>query len=137
MSTSVFVLFVHFLMPTLFLMHSQPLGRLGASVLGIDPVADSIGTAQLHSSYDPDLRNQVSYQACSLEELSSEGEEGTENDPATGQFDAVVASEVVEHLADVETFAYCCNHVLKVCPTMVYVLPSICVLHACGQWSIN
>lgn len=92
---------------------TEPLGRLGASVLGIDPVADSIGTAQLHSSYDPDLRNQVSYQACSLEELSSEGEEGTENDPATGQFDAVVASEVVEHLADVETFAYCCNHVLK------------------------
>ncbi|XP_028281609.1 ubiquinone biosynthesis O-methyltransferase, mitochondrial [Parambassis ranga] len=86
---------------------TEPLGRLGADVLGIDPVEDSIGTAQLHSSYDPDLCDRVSYRACTLEELSSEGE------GETGQFDAVVASEVVEHLADLETFAFCCNHVLK------------------------
>lgn len=82
---------------------TEPLGRLGASVLGIDPVEDSVSTAHLHSSYDPDLRDRVSYQACTLEELSAEEE----------QFDAVVASEVVEHLADLETFAFCCSLVLK------------------------
>ncbi|XP_068193406.1 ubiquinone biosynthesis O-methyltransferase, mitochondrial isoform X2 [Antennarius striatus] len=88
---------------------TEPLGRLGGNVLGIDPVEDSISTAQLHSSNDPELRSRVSYRACSLEELSSE-EEGEQG---AGQFDAVVASEVVEHLADPETFAFCCSHVLK------------------------
>ncbi|XP_035527813.1 ubiquinone biosynthesis O-methyltransferase, mitochondrial [Morone saxatilis] len=90
---------------------TEPLGRLGASVLGIDPVEDSIGTAQLHSSYDPDLRD-VCYRACTLEELSAE-EGGGEGEPGAGKFDAVVASEVVEHLADLETFAFCCSLVVK------------------------
>lgn len=97
---------------------TEPLGRLGADVLGIDPVEDSIGTAQLHASADPDLRNRVCYRACTLEELSADdegGEEGEEPQPQQrgGPFDAIVASEVVEHLADLETFAFCCSHVLK------------------------
>lgn len=87
-------------------------------MLGIDPLEDSIGTAQLHASSDPDLRDLVSYQACTLEELSAEGEGGE----GQRQFDAVVASEVVEHLADLETFAFCCNHVLKVCPFLLQLL---------------
>ncbi|KAF7665977.1 hypothetical protein LDENG_00125690 [Lucifuga dentata] len=80
---------------------TEPLGRLGADILGIDPVADSISTAQLHLSYDTDLQAQ---------ELSGGG---GEEEQAVGRFDAVVASEVVEHLADLETFAFCCNNVLK------------------------
>lgn len=93
-------------------------------MLGIDPVEDSIGTARLHSSYDPDLRGRVSYRACTLEELSSEEEEGGEKQ-GEGHFDAVVASEVVEHLADLETFAFCCSHVLKVCPGIQCVCVSV------------
>ncbi|CAK6970050.1 ubiquinone biosynthesis O-methyltransferase%2C mitochondrial [Scomber scombrus] len=93
---------------------TEPLGRLGADILGIDPVENSIGTAQLHASYDPDLRERVSYQACTLEELSAGGEEGEEGQQQrSGQFNAIVASEVVEHLADLETFAFCCGLVLK------------------------
>lgn len=95
---------------------TEPLGRLGADVVGIDPVENSIGTAQLHASYDPDLRERVCYRVCTLEELSAEEEEGgeeEEEEQRSGQFDAVVASEVVEHLADLETFAFCCSHVLK------------------------
>ncbi|KAG9342747.1 hypothetical protein JZ751_015609, partial [Albula glossodonta] len=83
---------------------TEPLGRLGADVLGIDPVEDSIRTAELHVSFDPVLQEQVRYRACTLEELSEEEAEG---------FDAVVASEVVEHLADLDTFALCCHQVLK------------------------
>uniref|UniRef100_A0A4W5MMR9 Ubiquinone biosynthesis O-methyltransferase, mitochondrial n=1 Tax=Hucho hucho TaxID=62062 RepID=A0A4W5MMR9_9TELE len=86
---------------------TEPLGRLGADVLGIDPVADSIGTAEVHAWHDPDLRGNVRYRANTLEELSEKGGQGA------GQFDAVVASEVVEHLADLETFTLCCNQVLK------------------------
>ncbi|XP_057197232.1 ubiquinone biosynthesis O-methyltransferase, mitochondrial [Triplophysa rosa] len=83
---------------------SEPLGRMGADVFGIDPVEDSVRTAELHSSYDPDLRERVRYQACTLEELAEDEAEG---------FDAVVASEVVEHLADLDAFASCCQQVLK------------------------
>ncbi|XP_056114493.1 ubiquinone biosynthesis O-methyltransferase, mitochondrial [Rhinichthys klamathensis goyatoka] len=83
---------------------SEPLGRLGADVLGIDPVEDSVRTAELHSSYDPELRERVRYQACTLEDLAEEEVEG---------FHAVVASEVVEHLADLDAFASCCQQVLK------------------------
>lgn len=82
-------------------------------MLGIDPVEDSISTAQVHASYDPELSGRLRYQACTLEELSAEAEEA-------GRFDAVVASEVVEHLADLETFAFCCNHMLKVCPGITH-----------------
>lgn len=93
----------------------QPLARLGAVVLGIDPVEDSIGTARLHSSCDPDLRGRVRYRACTLEELSAEEEEeGGDGEQAAGLFDAIVASEVVEHLADRETFALCSSCMLKV-----------------------
>lgn len=93
----------------------QPLARLGAVVLGIDPVEDSIGMARLHSSYDPDVRGQVRYRACTLEELSAEEEEeGGDGEQGAGLFDAIVASEVVEHLADRETFALCSSCMLKV-----------------------
>ncbi|XP_061111851.1 ubiquinone biosynthesis O-methyltransferase, mitochondrial isoform X2 [Conger conger] len=83
---------------------TEPLGRLGADVLGIDPVEDSIRMAELHGSFDPALMERVQYRACTLEELSEEEAEG---------FDAVVASEVVEHLADLDTFACSCHQVLK------------------------
>ncbi|XP_041964255.1 ubiquinone biosynthesis O-methyltransferase, mitochondrial [Alosa sapidissima] len=90
---------------------TEPLGRLGADVLGIDPVEDSIRTAELHGSFDPQLRRHVRYRACTLEELAQE------EDPEAGMgsegFHAVVASEVVEHLADLDVFASCCHQVLK------------------------
>nr|XP_057909558.1 ubiquinone biosynthesis O-methyltransferase, mitochondrial [Doryrhamphus excisus] len=91
---------------------TEPLGRLGATMLGIDPVEDSISTAQLHSSNDPDLGERVRYRACTLEELSADVA-GDEEGGQAGLFDAVVASEVVEHLADLETFLLCCRDVLK------------------------
>lgn len=101
----------------------KPLGRLGASVLGIDPVEDAVSTAKVHASYDPELRGRVRYQACTLEELSEEEEAGA------GRFDAVVASEVVEHLADLETFAFCCNRTLKVCPGLIHDDPMMPGFH--------
>ncbi|KAM6185177.1 ubiquinone biosynthesis O-methyltransferase, mitochondrial [Rhynchocyon petersi] len=83
---------------------SEPLGRLGASVVGIDPVDENIKTAQHHKSFDPVLEKRIEYKTCSLEEIVEENAE---------TFDAIVASEVVEHVIDLETFIQCCYQVLK------------------------
>ncbi|XP_063522513.1 ubiquinone biosynthesis O-methyltransferase, mitochondrial isoform X2 [Pongo pygmaeus] len=83
---------------------TEPLGRLGASVIGIDPVDENIKTAQCHKSFDPVLDKRIEYTVCSLEEIVEETAE---------TFDAVVASEVVEHVIDLETFLQCCCQVLK------------------------
>ncbi|KAM8953024.1 ubiquinone biosynthesis O-methyltransferase, mitochondrial [Pelodytes ibericus] len=83
---------------------TEPLGRLGATVTGIDPLEDNIRTAELHKSLDPVLDSKIQYIACSLEELAENKE---------GCFDAVVASEVVEHVVDAESFIQSCFHVLK------------------------
>uniref|UniRef100_A0A8C6RGM0 Ubiquinone biosynthesis O-methyltransferase, mitochondrial n=1 Tax=Nannospalax galili TaxID=1026970 RepID=A0A8C6RGM0_NANGA len=83
---------------------TEPLGRLGASVIGIDPVDENIKIAQHHKSFDPGLRKRIEYRACSLEEIVEETAE---------TFDAVVASEVVEHVIDIEAFMQCCYRVLK------------------------
>ncbi|XP_071074707.1 ubiquinone biosynthesis O-methyltransferase, mitochondrial isoform X1 [Dasypus novemcinctus] len=83
---------------------TEPLGRLGASVTGIDPVDENIKTAKSHKSFDPVLDSRIEYRVCSLEEITEEAKE---------IFDAVVASEVVEHVINVETFIQCCYQVLK------------------------
>ncbi|NXU59662.1 COQ3 protein, partial [Turnix velox] len=83
---------------------SEPLGRLGASVTGIDPLEDNIRTADQHKSFDPVLAKRIQYKCSSLEEIVEESME---------TFDVIVASEVLEHVADLETFINSCSQVLK------------------------
>lgn len=83
---------------------SEPLGRLGAAVTGIDPLEDNIRTAILHKSADPALDKLIQYKPCTLEEVAEQD---------FGPFDAVVASEVVEHVNNIEAFIQSCFHVLK------------------------
>ncbi|KAG8582290.1 hypothetical protein GDO81_007996 [Engystomops pustulosus] len=83
---------------------SEPLGRLGAAVTGIDPLEDNIRTAEQHKSFDPVLDKRVQYRNCSLEDMVEHGMES---------YDAVVASEVVEHANDLESFIQSCLQVLK------------------------
>uniref|UniRef100_A0A8D0BWR5 Ubiquinone biosynthesis O-methyltransferase, mitochondrial n=1 Tax=Salvator merianae TaxID=96440 RepID=A0A8D0BWR5_SALMN len=83
---------------------TEPLGRLGASVTGIDPLEDNIKTAELHKSFDPVLDKRIQYKSCTLEDIVEESSE---------TFDVVIASEVVEHVADLETFVRSCGEVLK------------------------
>lgn len=68
-------------------------------------MAENIKIAQHHKSFDPVLDKRIQYKVCSLEEIVNESAE---------LFDAVVASEVVEHVINLETFIQCCYQVLKV-----------------------
>ena len=70
---------------------SEPLARLGASVVGIDAAATSIEVARLHAA-----RSGVSidYRCTTAEDLVTAGE----------TFDVVLAMEVVEHVVDPAPF---------------------------------
>lgn len=74
--------------------------------------------ARQHAAQDPDVRERVRYECSSVEAFVDSGAQG-------GQFDAVVASEVVEHVADLRSFVSeqcklvkvhsCCGYWLILC----------------------
>ncbi len=70
---------------------SEPLARLGATVTGIDAAEANIAVARAHAR-GADL--EIDYRQASAEELAAAG----------ARFDAVLALEVVEHVADVDAF---------------------------------
>jgi 2-polyprenyl-6-hydroxyphenyl methylase/3-demethylubiquinone-9 3-methyltransferase len=72
---------------------AEPLTRLGATVTGIDAAEANIAVARAHAR-GADL--EIDYRQASAEALAAAGE----------RFDAVLALEVVEHVADVESFLH-------------------------------
>ncbi len=70
---------------------SEPLARMGASVVGIDPAERNVRIAALHAE---ESGVPVDYRATTAEALADAGE----------RFDVVLAMEVVEHVADVGLF---------------------------------
>lgn len=64
---------------------SEPLSRLGADVLGIDPAAGNIDIARAHAQ---ETGAPANYRAVTAEDLAAEG----------ARFDVVCAMEVVEHV---------------------------------------
>jgi 2-polyprenyl-6-hydroxyphenyl methylase/3-demethylubiquinone-9 3-methyltransferase len=79
---------------------SEPLARLGGTVTGVDPVAQSIEVAKAHARAQG---LDISYRAATAEELAREGT----------RFDAVIASEVVEHVAHLPAFLKTCRDLCK------------------------
>jgi 2-polyprenyl-6-hydroxyphenyl methylase/3-demethylubiquinone-9 3-methyltransferase len=78
----------------------EPMARLGADVTGIDAAAANIAVADLHA------RGQglsVHYSQGTAENLALSG----------GQFDIVLALEIVEHVADVDLFLRSCGRLVK------------------------
>lgn len=70
---------------------SEPLARLGAQVTGIDPSEENIAVARGHAEAGG---LSIDYRSMTVEALAETGE----------MFDAVLAMEVLEHVANVEGF---------------------------------
>jgi 2-polyprenyl-6-hydroxyphenyl methylase/3-demethylubiquinone-9 3-methyltransferase len=70
---------------------SEPLARLGGNVVGIDPAPENVEVARLHAEQ---AGLAIDYRAATAEALADVGE----------KFDIVIASEVVEHVADLPLF---------------------------------
>ncbi|XP_057541757.1 ubiquinone biosynthesis O-methyltransferase, mitochondrial isoform X1 [Amaranthus tricolor] len=72
---------------------SEPLARMGATVTGIDAVDKNITIAGLHAESDP-VTSSIEYLCTTAEKLVEEQR----------KFDAVLALEVIEHVADPTEF---------------------------------
>ncbi|HEY6632668.1 MAG TPA: bifunctional 2-polyprenyl-6-hydroxyphenol methylase/3-demethylubiquinol 3-O-methyltransferase UbiG [Rhizobiaceae bacterium] len=78
----------------------EPMARLGAEVVGVDPSETNIEVARLHAA---ESRVTVDYRASTAEDLADAGE----------KFDVVLNMEVVEHVADVGLFVARCAEMVK------------------------
>lgn len=79
---------------------AEPLARLGGQVTGVDPVAAAIDVAKRHAAGQG---LEIEYRAGLAEDLASEGR----------VFDTVIASEVIEHVTDVDAFLEICRALTK------------------------
>jgi 2-polyprenyl-6-hydroxyphenyl methylase / 3-demethylubiquinone-9 3-methyltransferase len=77
----------------------EPLTRLGAQVIGVDPSASNIAAAKAHADRG---HLSIDYRCTTVEEM----------DPRE-RFDIVLAMEVVEHVSDVGAFLGRCAGMLK------------------------
>ncbi len=79
---------------------SEPMARLGATVVGADAAGGNIPVARLHAEQSG---LDIDYRHCAAETLAEAGE----------QFDVVLAMEIVEHVADPQGFMDTCAGLLK------------------------
>ena len=79
---------------------SEPMARLGATVVGADAAAGNIPVAQVHATQSG---LDIDYRHTTAEALADAGE----------QFDIVLNMEVVEHVADPLSYLTACQQLLK------------------------
>lgn len=79
---------------------SEPMARLGATVVGADAAARNIPVAQVHARQSG---LEIDYRHTSAETLAEAGE----------QFDVVLNMEVIEHVADPAAYLAACQRLLK------------------------
>ncbi|TRY62804.1 hypothetical protein TCAL_07962 [Tigriopus californicus] len=84
---------------------SEPLARLGATVTGLDAAEENIRIAQEHAHQDEAIRERLTYEACTAEDFCQRNPEV--------QFDAVVASEVIEHVDQQPLFVHTCSQLVR------------------------
>jgi 2-polyprenyl-6-hydroxyphenyl methylase / 3-demethylubiquinone-9 3-methyltransferase len=79
---------------------SEPMARLGARVVGVDPSEKNIKTATVHAN---EMELDIDYRASTAEALAAAGE----------KFDVILNMEVIEHVSDPEAFIASCTNMLK------------------------
>lgn len=79
---------------------AEPLSRLGFNVSAIDASEKNIEVAKIHAKKSA---LEINYRATSAEELVARNE----------QYDVVLALEIIEHVADVESFIKSCSALCK------------------------
>jgi 2-polyprenyl-6-hydroxyphenyl methylase / 3-demethylubiquinone-9 3-methyltransferase len=79
---------------------SEPMARLGAEVVGVDPSEKNIKTASVHAS---EMELAIDYRAGTAEDLAAAGE----------RFDVILNMEVIEHVTDPAAFTRICSSMLK------------------------
>ena len=77
----------------------EPLNRLGATVIGIDPSSNNIEVAKLHSK---EMSLNIKYIRCSPENLNFKS-----------KFDVILNMEVVEHVSNISLFIQNCSNLIK------------------------
>jgi 2-polyprenyl-6-hydroxyphenyl methylase/3-demethylubiquinone-9 3-methyltransferase len=79
---------------------TEPMARMGATTVGIDPAAENIAAAKHHAT---EAGLAIDYRAVTAEQLAA----------AKERFDVVLALEVVEHVTDVPAFVATCAGMVK------------------------
>jgi 2-polyprenyl-6-hydroxyphenyl methylase/3-demethylubiquinone-9 3-methyltransferase len=79
---------------------SEPLARLGAQMVGVDPAEENAAAARAHAQ---ESGLAIDYRATTAEDLAEAGE----------RFDVVLAMEVVEHVTDMAMFVESCASMVK------------------------
>ena len=69
-------------------------------------MVNSVLTAEMHAKIDQDVAKNVTYMCSTVEEMV---------DQYRNSFDAVVASEVIEHVNNQPHFIKSCSELIKVC----------------------
>lgn len=105
---------------------SEPMARLGATVVGADAAERNIPVARLHAEQSGLT---IDYRNTTAEALAEAGE----------QFDIVLNMEVVEHVADPLAYLTACQHLLKpgglmVCSTLNRNAKSFAMAIVGAEW---
>ncbi len=79
---------------------TEPMARLGAEIVGVDPSERNIKTASVHAG---EVGLEIDYRVGTAEDLAAAGE----------RFDVILNMEVIEHVADPKAFAATCASMLK------------------------